>query len=238
MTKILDRPDGMKWDGQRAAAHLMESLHGVEADPVVNHPVAEHHLRTAYNAGAADGAASIISATYAVRDRRALEHMTAAAMLSAHDVAFFLPPLELEQPPRLALICNDKFGYAVADCEEVPLTDAPKFLKLWDTEGWPGIVRYIAEVRGSQPILEVQADMAGVDPMFHLIRRERERQDAKWGQQDHAPLKWQAVLAEEAGEVAKAVLEDDRAGYLKELVQVAAVAVAAVQCATRGEVTQ
>lgn len=236
----LDRPDGMKWDAGVAASDCMLAMASGDVSaswPMGHHAAAALHtaLQGAYNTGAADGAGAVISATHADRDKRALADMTSAALLCALDVACFLPPERLEGPPRLALICNDTFGYAVADCEAVALEDAPKFLKLWDTEGWPGIVRYIAMVRGSQPILEVQASMAGADPVFQLIRRERERQDAKWGVQNHVPLKWQAILAEECGEVAKAVLEDDDAGYLNELVQVAAVAVSAVQCCERNE---
>lgn len=67
------------------------------------------------------------------------------------------------------------------------------------------------------------------------IRRERLRQDAKWGVQNHAPDRWSLILTEETGEVAKAALEGDHAGYIAELVQVAAVALSALECAARGE---
>jgi NTP pyrophosphatase (non-canonical NTP hydrolase) len=62
---------------------------------------------------------------------------------------------------------------------------------------------------------------------------ERESQDRKWGVQNHGPAMWGAILAEEVGEAAKAFLEDDIDGYRAELVQVAAVAVAAVECYDR-----
>ena len=78
------------------------------------------------------------------------------------------------------------------------------------------------------------------------IKEERKRQDKKWGVQDHYPLEWCAILAEEVGEVNKAAFKghlrvshcsifqtkcfDD---YRKELIQVAAVAVAAVECIDR-----
>jgi NTP pyrophosphatase (non-canonical NTP hydrolase) len=65
------------------------------------------------------------------------------------------------------------------------------------------------------------------EKVFALILAERERQDAKWGSQRHlAPLVWLAVLTEEIGEVAKAILEHEPSGVRDELVQVAAVAVA------------
>jgi NTP pyrophosphatase (non-canonical NTP hydrolase) len=64
---------------------------------------------------------------------------------------------------------------------------------------------------------------------------ERDKQDEKWGEQNHIPLYWLAILGEEVGEVNKAVLERDREGYRAELVQVAAVCVAAVENYDREE---
>lgn len=66
------------------------------------------------------------------------------------------------------------------------------------------------------------------------IRRERQRQDEKWGEQNHGPDRWSLILTEEAGEVAKAALDRDHKAYIAELVQVAAVALAALECAARG----
>lgn len=56
-----------------------------------------------------------------------------------------------------------------------------------------------------------------------LIQMEREAQIAKWGHQEHSDEKWGMILLEEAGEVAKAVLEKNDAALLQEMVQVAAV---------------
>jgi len=66
------------------------------------------------------------------------------------------------------------------------------------------------------------------------VAKERERQDAKWGVQRHNPLTWLAILGEEVGEVNKAALEKIFSGkgleeYRAELIQVAAVAVAAIE---------
>jgi len=61
---------------------------------------------------------------------------------------------------------------------------------------------------------------------LNAIRDERARQDRKWGEQDHSPEIWLAILLEEVGESAKATLEGQRDELLKELVQVAAVACA------------
>lgn len=69
---------------------------------------------------------------------------------------------------------------------------------------------------------------------------ERARQEAKWGQQNHDLPRYFAILSEEVGEVAKAIVEhewpgdDLRRGLFllevrRELVQTAAVAVAMVE---------
>ncbi|EMM77044.1 hypothetical protein LEP1GSC040_0049 [Leptospira santarosai str. 2000030832] len=69
------------------------------------------------------------------------------------------------------------------------------------------------------------------------ILKERERQDQKWGEQNHSPIEWCAILGEEVGEANKAALEthfeydgkDDYTEYRKELIQIAAVAIAMIE---------
>lgn len=61
------------------------------------------------------------------------------------------------------------------------------------------------------------------------VKHERHNQEIKWGEQNHQPLKWLAILGEEVGETNKAILEDDLENYREELIQVAAVAVAMVE---------
>jgi NTP pyrophosphatase (non-canonical NTP hydrolase) len=85
-------------------------------------------------------------------------------------------------------------------------------------------------------------DLDALSPIA-WVQEERRRQYEARGDQDHNPLKWLAVLAEEFGEVAKA-LEDGHEGkhdhptYTNqleyELIQVAAVAVAWVEAIRRG----
>jgi NTP pyrophosphatase (non-canonical NTP hydrolase) len=58
------------------------------------------------------------------------------------------------------------------------------------------------------------------------IRAERQRQDAKWGQQHHPAAVWCAILMEEVGEVANAILDSRSTNLEDELIQVAAVSVA------------
>ena|ERR1035437_2602058 len=67
--------------------------------------------------------------------------------------------------------------------------------------------------------------------MFILeeVLAERMKQDEKWGEQNHPPFKWVTILGEEFGEVSKAALENDPHNYREELIQVAAVAIAAIE---------
>lgn len=91
------------------------------------------------------------------------------------------------------------------------------------------------------------------------VAKERARQDNKWGIQNHSPIEYCAILGEEVGEVQKAALEAhfgypyDNSPYgefpanspqarkhhldeyRKELIQVAAVAVAMVECYDRNK---
>lgn len=72
------------------------------------------------------------------------------------------------------------------------------------------------------------------------ILDERQRQDARWGEQAHPPERWQGILGEEMGEVCQATNDlvfghtdngvDEALAHLREeLVQVAAVAAAWVE---------
>ncbi len=67
--------------------------------------------------------------------------------------------------------------------------------------------------------------------IFDEIQEERNSQDAKFGKQPRSlkPSLYLAVLMEELGEVARAVIEGDSQNYRHELIQLAAVAVAAIE---------
>jgi len=78
--------------------------------------------------------------------------------------------------------------------------------------------------------------------VFEQVAKERQSQDKKWGEQNHHPMEWLAILGEEVGEANKAALEAHFAGYdrtgnldnyREELIQGAAVAVAMVECLDR-----
>lgn len=67
------------------------------------------------------------------------------------------------------------------------------------------------------------------EKIIEKIKEERLRQDQKWGQQDHPPGYWTIILMEEVGEVAKDVQKDNIDGYEQEMIQVAAVALSALE---------
>lgn len=79
------------------------------------------------------------------------------------------------------------------------------------------------------------------------VLQERNRQEEKWGEQNHHPLAWLAILGEEVGEVNKAVLEAFFPNYKTygdyiqarvELIQVAAVAIAMIESLDRNELAE
>lgn len=90
---------------------------------------------------------------------------------------------------------------------------------------------------------------AQTSTVLDLVAAERGKQDAKWGEQNHSPLFWLAILGEEFGEVSKATVERESAlsrgkeltvtihtdNMRDELVQVAAVAVAMLESLERNQ---
>ncbi len=70
------------------------------------------------------------------------------------------------------------------------------------------------------------------------VQEERRRQDAKWGEQNHTVMEWLSVLGEEVGEACQAANHyrwacKGIAPVRTELVHVAAVALAAIECIDR-----
>lgn len=84
-------------------------------------------------------------------------------------------------------------------------------------------------------------DLEATKKVLEGVLKERDRQDSKWGEQNHNPLEWLSILSEEVGEVALAINiahfgdVPDWTNYRKELLEVAAVAVAAVEALDRGK---
>lgn len=62
------------------------------------------------------------------------------------------------------------------------------------------------------------------------IQDERLKQDQKWGEQNHSAERWVSILAEEFGEMAREVNDQNLDPYETELIQTAAVALAMLEC--------
>jgi len=70
------------------------------------------------------------------------------------------------------------------------------------------------------------------------VMAERFKQDKKWGEQNHDPVTFLAILVEEVGELAEAALHlkfggPKAANVREEAVQTAAVAIAILECLDR-----
>ena len=61
------------------------------------------------------------------------------------------------------------------------------------------------------------------------INEQLARQLTKWGEQNHLPFAWIAILTEEVGEVCQAALKGDAENYREELIHVLAVAIAQLE---------
>lgn len=73
----------------------------------------------------------------------------------------------------------------------------------------------------------------GVGPIMD-VAQERFRQDDLWGEQNHDDLTWLAILMEEVGELATEINDKEpREKRYTELTQIAAVAVAWLECMRR-----
>lgn len=82
------------------------------------------------------------------------------------------------------------------------------------------------------------ADCSPLNSALQDTLAERCLQDAKWGVQNHDPITWSAILTEECGEFAQAALHHRFGGpaaakLRNEAVQVAAVALAIIECLDR-----
>ena len=88
--------------------------------------------------------------------------------------------------------------------------------------------------------------------VLHEVEDERERQNHKWGEQNHNPIEWISILGEEFGEASKEAIEyhfkqmrsadapenwdsEKLLKYRTELIQVAAVAVCMIECLDRNK---
>jgi len=75
-----------------------------------------------------------------------------------------------------------------------------------------------------------------METVLSELRDERDRQNDKWGEQNHDPVTWLAILMEEVGEASQAAVQASLEpgkltwpDYRAEMVQVAAVAVSMIE---------
>jgi hypothetical protein len=89
-----------------------------------------------------------------------------------------------------------------------------------------------------EPIILIQNEV------IENVLKERNRQDKKWGEQNHPPQFWTGILGEEFGELCEAINEtvfdngSDKGGYENmktEAIHVAAVAVGFLECLERNK---
>lgn len=71
--------------------------------------------------------------------------------------------------------------------------------------------------------------------IFEEVARERDRQDAKWGEQNHSDEYWLGIAMEEVGEVAKAVIERNSDAMFEEIIQTIAVLCQWIEAVERRE---
>ena len=71
------------------------------------------------------------------------------------------------------------------------------------------------------------------EDILNSILIERQKQDDKWGEQNHDVYKWLAILGEEVGEANKAALEESKEDLINELIQIGAVTVAMIESLKR-----
>lgn len=96
--------------------------------------------------------------------------------------------------------------------------------------------------RDVMPSMKDIINIQRMDAILSEVAGERGRQDRLWGEQNHDIVTWMTILGEEFGEACKAAMEyhygvtDGRSKeYRKELLEVAAVAIAAVESFDRNE---
>lgn len=132
--------------------------------------------------------------------------------------------------------CGGRSAHGPEDCiceEEEGTADgglSPEYLAKYPFANRPRIGSVIETT-----LFEVSPDA------LELIDHEMQRQVDKFGYQNHEPKDWYLILGEEFGEVGKAILEKQwsypnaKDNYEEELIQVAAVAVSALQCLWRSK---
>ena len=137
--------------------------------------------------------------------------------------------IELKEMINHETYCRDK---AICNLDVISERNHNKML---------GILTELKERRESslRPATSIQNDV------IKAVLAERQRQDEKWGEQNHLPQFWTGILGEEYGELCQAINETvfdngeeerKKGGYenmFREAIHVAAVAVGFLECLER-----
>lgn len=142
------------------------------------------------------------------------------------------PPMT-EQQPRTTEEERARWRTLIDDAV---VADMNNMCPLFGAEKRAVMRRLIAHVDALQRELD-KARAVALSPVLAEVAGERARQDAKWGEQNHNDFVYGAILMEEVGEAMQAALwtrfEGKDGDVRAELVQVAAVAVAFIECIDR-----
>ena len=119
-----------------------------------------------------------------------------------------------------------------------------RVLKDWTSDDWREILDKWVRLPPEALAPAYEPDKRKAETMDALgsVLAERERQDAKWGEQNHNPYIYFAILLEEVGELAQAIIHTqfggDKGGWKNvrmEAIHTAAVALAVIECLDRGK---
>ncbi len=136
----------------------------------------------------------------------------------------------LAQVRRMAQDDHDAVTMLLAACADMGNSDG----LLLSVKAFDKAAEFILDyLRAETAVPEVEAaplSQFEIDfrTVINNIFQERKRQNAKWGEQNHDDYRWLAILTEEVGELAQAVLHDEFGGKAAgtaetELLHVAAV---------------
>jgi hypothetical protein len=103
------------------------------------------------------------------------EKAEAALALAAEDEEAFVGH-GADGAPALFVNLNDTFGYACADCEEVPQEEVIALFDLYQREGWPALIRWAATRQRQTPIKEMTESMDKWD----ALRTQAKLAEAAW----------------------------------------------------------
>lgn len=94
------------------------------------------------------------------------EQMAAAIRLAADDNLFFgYDGMYVPKDPtetsgvKPYVLCNDTFGYATADCEEIRWDECPDLEAKVRAGGWPEAIQWVMDKRKAEPLPKLKSGM-------------------------------------------------------------------------------